>query len=203
MNAKYLLTILIFSSFVFARNNSGYYYCNKAGETAASHQNTLKFEIGIRDEFYTMFLNFNTLKSTHHKSDIRSSYWPFNLHLTTGLEFLNTYKIYIKSGIALVYDDFGGFDGGIFGDIKLTGGFWISTGIDFFSVSSSGHGTFSNSADSYLFYCIGAGYHILNNFKADITYYIPDKKVLGHNAYYEVTENEGMLGFGFEYIFSF
>jgi hypothetical protein len=166
------------------------------------------FELGIRYELLLMFANLYNNASGLGKNALEFSNSPLNFHLTAGLRFINNYKIYLTGGLMVVYEDFLGFDGGIFFEASLynPGPFGV-IGVDFFNDSGEEH-NLSSSGGNFTFYCIGAGYNFSKHFDIDLMYYVPNNKVFGSDLDFQTYQlhnktDNGLLKLGFEYKFVF
>ena len=161
------------------------------------------FELGIRDEIMIMYgkdLNKKVAKST----------LPINFHLAAGVRFLKHYKADLRFGFNYAFEDFMGFDAGIYllADLFNTDIF-ATAGIDHFQVAQAGHG-YTYTGGAITFYCFGLGYNTSKKFELDIIYCIPDRKIYGHDGemgihmnetYYKIVD--GLLKIGFQYSFIF
>lgn len=217
MIAKYFLAVLIIPSLLFAQGKSNL-DSNEISSVSLSkskdysninetENNKIGFEIGIRDELYLMFANLSSSNSTGSANTLEAGFPLMNIHLTAGIRVLDNYRIYLQYGYAYVYEDFNGFDGGIFLEANLYAGVYGLVGIDFLNKFGSSHGLSSSNEKSFTFYCAGVGYQFSKNFNIELAYYIPNDKVFGYNVndytyqYINKIDN-GILKLGFEYIFS-
>ncbi len=215
MIAKYILTVLSFSLLLFAQEKSALDLHEISGlssaifkvnyETAGTEVDQFRFEIGIRDELFLMFAKVANSDNSGVINTMETGFAPINFHALAGLSFLETYRIYFQYGYSYVFEDFSGYDGGIFFNANFYAGFYGTAGIDFFSKSGSSHGLSTSDKKNFTFYCAGLGYQFSNHFSLDLTYYIPNNKVFGYNVNpydYEYINkvNKGILKLGFEYI---
>ena len=81
---------------------------------------------------------------------------------------------------------------------------YVEAGIDFFNGIGNGHN------NKYTFYCFGLGYEPASNFDIDLLFSVPNTKIYGYtindNVFPAVKYqniNNGLLRFGFEYLFNF
>jgi hypothetical protein len=175
----------------------------------------LHFELGIRDESIFMFANLYKGQGVNAANSIESIRVPINFHLTLGLSFLDYFKIDIRTGIMVAFEDFYGYDEGIFLNVyPFKTDFFAAAGIDIMHNSGEEHGTadYSISGGSATFYCLGLGYSVSRHFDIDLMYYIPNDRVFGFNnvIIYETNTwkhfdkiDYGLLAIGVQYSFIF
>jgi hypothetical protein len=142
----------------------------------------INFELGIRDEIILMFANLYNYHLDRAANTTEMIPLPINLHLTTGFRFLKHYKLDLRYGIMMVYEDFYGLEGGIFFQSDIFDSHFYGTiGLDFFSNGGNGH-NFSESGGNSKYLCIGTGYQTSRHFCIDVSYYFPLKKTFGYNV---------------------
>ena len=164
----------------------------------------LSFKLGIRDELDLMLVKYRAGNS------IEFGILPINIHLTTGVRFLEHYKIDIRYGIMVIYEDFEGFDIGIFLQYNLfSSNFYGSLGIDYFNAIGSSHNS-GSTGGSFTFYCLGLGYNVSKHFNLDLMYCFPNEKVFAYyqsdffSQYQGFNEiDNGLIKIGFQYSFLF
>jgi hypothetical protein len=171
----------------------------------------INFELGIRDEIYFMFTRL------YNNRDGMSNYTkgiipPINFKLTAGLSFFNHFEIDFRLGIMYVYEDYYGLDKGIFFQVDLFNtNFYGIAGIDLFNNGGDAHGVtaYSESGGNTTSLCLGFGYRLSKHFNFDLSYYFPKNKVYGYDQVYNSfiqrynKINNGLLVFGFQYVFIF
>jgi len=171
----------------------------------------LDVEFGIRDEAAVLFASYYNYKSGI-SSQVETSF-PLNLHFYIGFMFFERYKLYFRTGILYLYEDYSGRDNGIYGEVKLfNSNFYGITGINFFSNSGEGHGVmvYSDASGEITSLCFGLGFAPQGHLSLDIMYYAPLNKSYGYNyvivdpsgnisrqRYDKVTK--GLLVLGFQY----
>lgn len=174
-------------------------------EKAQVNESKIKFELGIRDEFILLFANHYNDYSGKVENTMFYSL-PFNLHACAGIRFLNYFKIDLRAGLLWITEDFLGFDKGIYlQSLLFSSNIYVEAGIDFFNGIGNGH-----TNDKYTFYCFGLGYEPARNFDIDLLFSVPNTKIYGYtindNVFPTVKYeniNNGLLRFGFEYLFNF
>ena len=195
---KYIIIILIYTSVIFSQEKQNSVLLLDSTNTSESNVNVY---FGIRDEIIIMFGNLE------NKNVVKTDF-PINIHVLCGLKFLKYFKIEVRLGLIYVFDDFSGYDGGIY---MLTHLFktniFTEVGIErFHNIGSSHGGSFSGGNITLL--CFGIGYNTSKNFNLDISYCIPDKRkigideVIGFRQTYDKVVN-GLLRVGFQYSFIF
>ncbi len=170
---KLFLFLILFSlSIISQENHNQQGYILKESSSVSE----VNFELGIRDELDLMLVKY------HAGNSIEFGIIPINIHLTTGVRFLKSYKIDVRYGIMVIYEDFEGFDIGIFllSDL-FSSNFYGSLGIDYFNGIGSSHNS-GSTGGSFTFFCLGLGYNVSKHFNLDLMYCFPNEKVF---AYYQ------------------
>ncbi len=170
--------------------------------TKNNSETQANFELGIRDELILMFANL------YSRNTMEFGIVPINIHLTTGVRFLKNYKIDTRYGLMIVYEDFEGFDAGIFFQADLfKSSYYGVVGIDHLFAMGSSHNS-GSTGDSFNFVCLGFGYSTSKNFSLDLMYYIPTEKTFGYDFDFTNLKSSkkidnGLIKIGFQYSFIF
>ncbi len=176
-----------------------------------SISNEVNFELGIGSNLILMFVNKYDSQNKAVENSIKPSF--LDIFFSVGFRFHQYYNINFRFGFDEIYEDFGGFNGGIFFESGLfASNIFGILGIDFYNNIGNSHNT-SESGGNFIFYCLGAGYRVSNNFTLNLMYWLPNKKVFGTNTVYKDDSiisyesydkiNHGLVRIGFQYSFIF
>ena len=207
---KIFLLILAGSILIIAQTNnqkavSGF---TGSGEYESRYQdNKPHFEVGIRDELILIeSTDLGTNKPSFYKTD--KSVPPYNVHLTAGLRFMKYDKIDLRFGMMADFVNILGLDEQVSFQINfLKSRFYAELSAEFFNnnlISNSN----PNKGQRYTFYCIGLGYEASKHIDVDISYCIPDGKILNSKYTFGGTDLTSgninyMIKLGCEYSFIF
>ncbi|NWF88498.1 MAG: hypothetical protein HXY50_03455 [Ignavibacteriaceae bacterium] len=179
---KYFLWLMLLSAMINPQNNPAFQSERKLtiGSVEESSMNMVHLELGLRNEVAMLFTKYwEGYFSNHIETSL-----PINLHITAGWSFLDRFKLDLRLGLLLVYEDFVGIDEGIFFEFDfLNSKLYGTLGAVIFNNGGNAHGVtmYSESGGSQTLLSFGLGYHISNKFDIDLKYYSPTNRVYGRD----------------------